>query len=63
MNYKSKTVPVKISRVELCDMLIATTAIARAFKAEGGYSRKWEILHDKLKEQLDAIDAKNGTED
>ena len=35
MNYKSKTVPVKISRDELCDMLIATTAIAQAFKAEG----------------------------
>lgn len=63
MNYKSKTVPVKTSRDELCDMLIATTAIAQAFKAEGGYSRKWEILHDKLKEQLDAFDAKNGTED
>ena len=63
MNYKSKTVPVKISRVELCDMLIATTAIAQAFKAEGRYSRKWKILHDKLKEQLDAFDAKNGTED
>lgn len=63
MNYKSITVPVKISRVELCDLLIATTAIAQAFKAEGGYSRKWEILHDKLKEQLDAFDAKNGTED
>lgn len=62
MNYKSKTVPVKISRDELRDMLIATTAIAQAFKAEG-YSRKWEILHDKLKEQLDAFDAKNGTED
>lgn len=44
-------------------MLIAATAIAQAFKAEGGYSRKWEILHDKLKEQLDAFDAKNGTED
>lgn len=63
MNYKSKTVPVKISRDEICDMLIATTAIAQAFKAEGGYSRKWEILHDKLKEQLDAFGAKNGTED
>lgn len=35
MNYKSKTVPVKISRDELLDMLIATTAIAQAFKAEG----------------------------
>ena len=60
LNYNSKTVTVKISRKELCDILIATTSIANSLKDEGYTARKWESLHDKLKEQLAIFDAKNG---
>ena len=62
LNYNSKTVTVKISRRELCDILIATTSIANSLKDEGHTARKWESLHDKLKEQLAAFDEKNGPE-
>ena len=62
MNYNSKTVNVQISRLELCDILIATTSIANSLKANGHTAHKWETLHEKLKEQLTAFDAKNGPE-
>ena len=60
MNYKGKTVPVKISRRELCDILCAITSVAKALEFEGYDCHKWEILHENLKEQLDTFDAKNG---
>ena len=63
------TVHVKMTRHELCDLLLATTGEKCSFMvflhnatdentkkiAEGGI-RKWERLHDMLKEQLDAFD-------
>ena len=60
MNYNSKTVPVKISRRDLCDILFAITCVAKALESEGYSARKWEILHENLNEQLDTFDAKNG---
>ena len=63
------TVHVKMTRRELCDLMMACTGIKFNFMddlnkatdedakkiAEGGI-RKWERLHDMLKEQLDAFD-------
>ena len=60
MDYNSKTVPVKISRSDLCDILVAITSVAKALDSDGYSARKWEILHGNLKEQLVAFDAKNG---
>ena len=60
MSYNSRTVTVKMSRIDLYDHLIATTSIAQTLKNEGRPTRKWDALHDKLREQLDAFDEKNG---
>ena len=60
MNYNCKTVPVKISRRELCGILCAIRCVAESLDLGGHSSRKWEILHENLKEQLDTFDAKNG---
>ena len=64
-----KTVNVKIKRHELIDLMMACTELKFAFKedlanakdndakriAEGGM-RKWENLHEILKQQLNAFD-------
>ena len=60
MNYKSKTAPVKISRSDLCDILVAITFVAKALESNGYSARKWDILNENLNEQLNAFDAKNG---
>ena len=60
MNYNRKTVPVKISRSDLCDILVAITSVAKALESEGYSARKWELLHDNLKDQLSTFDSKNG---
>ena len=60
MNYNSKTVQVKISRREHCDILVAITSVEKALESEGYPASKWEILHYNLKEQLATFDAKNG---
>ena len=54
-----RTATVKISRRELCDLLLATTIIAER-NPEG---EKWSNLHDTLKAQLDALDAKLDAEE
>ena len=46
-----RTVTVKITRHELCDLLLATTALS-------DQGKKWGELHDKLRAQLNAFDAK-----
>lgn len=60
MNYNCKTVPVKISRRELCDILGAIRCVAISLDSEGYSALKWEILYYNLKDQLGAFDAKNG---
>ena len=55
MTLNEKTYTLKISRIELCDLLIACTAASE----ESG-AKKWDELHAKLMEQLEAQDAKNG---
>lgn len=50
-----KTVTVKIKRIELCDLLLACTALDNATDEE---TKKWAKLHDRLKEILDDFDSK-----
>lgn len=44
----AKTVTVKLTRGELCRLLILITGI--------GEGESWERLHDKLRDQLEAFD-------
>lgn len=60
MNYNCKTVPVKISRRDLCNILCAIRTVVVLLYSEGYSARKWEILYGNLNEQLNAFDAKNG---
>lgn len=53
-NYK--TVTLKLDRIELCDLLIATTLLKYEGKA-----KKWGLLHDKLKAILEDFDEKTST--
>lgn len=49
-----KTVTLKMKRIELCDLLVATTLLAQQSDAE-----KWHRLHDKLLTIIDEFDEKN----
>lgn len=48
-----RTVTMKLKRIELCDLLLATTVLTQS----NPDAQKWEQLHGKLKEILDAFDA------
>lgn len=50
-----KTVTVKMKRIDLCDLLIACTALDDATDEN---TTKWAKLHDQLKEILDDFDSK-----
>ena len=54
MTYNQKTVTMKLSRIELCDLLIACNTCADVSNAD-----KWSKLHDKLKAILDEFDEKH----
>ena len=49
-----KTVTLKLKRIDVCNLLLATTSLS-----EGENRERWRVLHDKLKEILDDFDAKN----
>lgn len=53
-----RTVNVKITRRELCDLIVACDMIEGERQKHGGTGEKWKALHDKLAEQRDAFDAK-----
>ena len=55
MTYNERTMTVKLSRIEVCDLLLACSAAE-----EGTDAKKWSALHDKLLNQLEAFDSKNG---
>lgn len=46
-----KTVTLKLKRIDVCDLLLATTALSNDVDAE-----KWKLLHDKLRQILDDFD-------
>lgn len=56
-----RTVVLRIQRRELCDLILAVTAVVRTAKEEGRSAAKWSALRLKLKMALDAHDAKRGT--
>lgn len=62
MNFKTmpnqRTVNVKITRKELCDLIIACDMVGLDRQKHGGFGEKWKALRDKLAEQRDAFDAK-----
>lgn len=49
-----KTVTLKLRRIDVCDLLIATTSLKHSTNAE-----HWGELHDKLKAILDDFDEKH----
>lgn len=55
MTYNQKTMTVKLSRIEVCDLLLACAACEAETEA-----KKWGELHEKILKQLDAFDKKNG---
>jgi hypothetical protein len=55
-NYK--TVTLKLNRIEVCDLILATTLLKHESKAE-----KWGLLHDKLKAILEDFDEKHPLDD
>ena len=52
MTYNMRTRTLKLSRIQVCDLLIATTALRE-------FGEKWEKLHDEIRNQLDKQDEKD----
>lgn len=46
-----KIVTLKLKRIDVCDLLLATTALSNDVGAE-----KWKLLHNKLEQVLDDFD-------
>lgn len=53
MTYNQQTRTLKLPRIALCDLLLATTILA-----ENTDGTKWEKLHDEIRRQLDEQDEK-----
>ena len=51
----AKTVTVKMKRIDLCDLMLACTALD---DATDDHTTKWAKLHDRLKKILDDFDSK-----
>jgi hypothetical protein len=45
---------IEVKRIDICDLMLACLAAKEAANDEG---KKWDRLHDLLKEQLDELDA------
>lgn len=56
--HNHKKVTMKLNRIDLCDLILATSTVKFITKA-----KKWGVLHDKLKAILDEFDEKNPIED
>lgn len=58
MTYENgRTVNLKVTRDEVIRILIMTNRMPAEF--EDGTPTSWKALHDKIREQLDAFDAKH----
>ncbi len=53
-----KTVNVKISRIELCNLITACTSVKINIENENYNAQKWTELIEKLKTQLNEFDKK-----
>lgn len=47
-----------MQRRDVCDLMLATTAIKLDLEREGRTANKWAALHELLKQQLDDFDKK-----
>lgn len=45
---------IEVTRIDICDLMLACLAAKEAANDEG---KKWDRLHDLLKEQLNELDA------
>ena len=45
---------IEVKRIDICDLMLACLAAKEAANDEG---KKWDRLHELLKEQLDELDA------
>ena len=54
MPYNQRTITLKLQRIDVCDLLLACTAVETTSEAE-----KWRALHDKLEAILKDFDEKN----
>lgn len=77
MTYNALTVNLNLSRLDVCDLLIACTGIRHDMEDEirdpattdgrrevlRQSIRKWEDLHDNLKRQLDDFDSAHPVDD
>ncbi len=54
MTYNQKNVTLKLTRIELCDLLIACNTCADLSNAE-----KWAKLHDKIDNIISEFDKEN----
>lgn len=55
MTHNQKPITITVQRIDLCDILLACTTLARQSEAE-----KWKALHGKLKAMLEEFDKQNG---
>ena len=55
MTYNQRTMKIKLERIDVCDLLLACSALDQETGA-----KKWGALHEKLMSQLDEFDAENG---
>lgn len=51
MTHNERIVNVKVSRIELCDIMLALTMLSCESDVE-----KWDKLHEKLRKQLEHFD-------
>lgn len=54
MTYNELPMKIELKRIEVCDILLALTAISTSCDA-----KKWDKLRDKLHGMLDAFDKEN----
>ena len=54
MTFNETTVTLKLKRIDVCNLLIACTALS-----EGEHREHWNVLHDKLEKILNEYDEKN----
>lgn len=52
--HNEKTVPLKLKRIEVCNLMMACTALSQEENRE-----HWKEIHDKLKQILKDFDDKN----
>lgn len=55
MTLNQRTITLKLTRIEVIDLMIACTAAS-----EGSDAEKWNELHDKLEEYVKTLDEKLG---